>query len=69
MYAMNVNGLEDMRRLMRGSLEGVAAGKSDEELEKDVAEWVSSVLGDRFDKQLEKEKAKKRTAGQIEETD
>jgi hypothetical protein len=50
-------------------LEGVAAGKSDEELEKDVAEWVSSVLGDRFDKQLEKEKAKKRAAGQTEETD
>ncbi|KAF3390394.1 hypothetical protein F1880_009104 [Penicillium rolfsii] len=69
MCALNVNGLEDMRRLMRGSLEGVAAGKSDEELEKDVAEWVSSVLGDRFDKQLEKEKAKKRLAGQNEETE
>jgi hypothetical protein len=69
MCALGVNGLEDMRRLMRGSLEGVAAGKSDEELEKDVAEWVSSVLGDRFDKQLEKEKAKKRAAGQSEETD
>ncbi|KAJ5459945.1 uncharacterized protein N7458_001497 [Penicillium daleae] len=68
MCALNVNGLEDMRRLMRGSLEGVAAGKSDEQLEKDVAEWVSSVLGDRFDKQLEKEKAKKRAAGQSEET-
>lgn len=68
MCALNVNGLEDMRRLMRGSLEGVAAGKSDEQLEKDVAEWVSSVLGDRFDKQLEKEKAKNRAAGQSEET-
>jgi hypothetical protein len=69
MCALNVNGLEDMRKIMRGSLEGVAAGKSDEELEKDVAEWVSSVLGDRFDKQLEKEKAKKRAAGESEETD
>ncbi|CEJ57097.1 hypothetical protein PMG11_05804 [Penicillium brasilianum] len=67
MCALNVNNLEDMRKIMRGSLEGVAAGKSDEELEKDVAEWVSSVLGDRFDKQLEKEKAKKRAAGHSEE--
>ncbi|KAJ5153144.1 uncharacterized protein N7482_009622 [Penicillium canariense] len=68
MCALNVNSLEDMRKVMRGSLEGVAAGKSDEELEKEVAEWVSSVLGDRFDKQLEKEKAKKRTVDPKEET-
>ncbi|KAJ5469687.1 hypothetical protein N7539_009305 [Penicillium diatomitis] len=64
MYALNINGVEDMRRIMRGTLDDVAAGKTDDELEKDVAEWVSSVLGDRFEKQLEKEKAKKRTAGQ-----
>lgn len=69
MYALDINGLDDMRRLMRGSLEEVAAGKSDEELEKDVAEWVSSVLGDRFEKELEKERAKKRSTGQIKETD
>lgn len=64
MYALDVNGLEDMRRLMRGGLEGVAEGKSDEELENEVTEWVASVLGDRFEKQLEKEKARKRVDGQ-----
>lgn len=64
MYALDVNGLEDMRRLMRGGLEGVAEGKSDEELENEVTEWVASVLGDRFEKQLEKEKTKKRMDGQ-----
>ncbi|KAI2786497.1 hypothetical protein POX_g08883 [Penicillium oxalicum] len=63
MCALNVNGVEDMRKLMRSSLDDAAAGKSDDELEKDVVEWVSSVLGDRFEKQLEKEKAKKRTSG------
>lgn len=63
MYALDVNGLEDMRRIMRGGLEGAAAGKSDEELEREVTEWVTSVMGNRFEKQLEKERAKKRQDG------
>lgn len=63
MCMLNVNSVEDMRRIMRGGLEGAAAGKSDEELEKEVTEWVASVLGDRFEKQLEKERAKKREQG------
>lgn len=65
MCALDVNGVEDMRRIMRSGLEGAAAGKSDEELENEVTEWVASVLGDRFEKQLEKEKAKKRQDGQV----
>ncbi|KAJ5768112.1 hypothetical protein N7533_000695 [Penicillium manginii] len=60
MCMLNVNGIEDMRRIMRGGLEGAAQGKSDEELEKEVTDWVASVFGDRFEKQLELEKAKKR---------
>lgn len=60
MCALDVNGVEDMRRMMRGGIEGVAAGKSDEELENEVTEWVAGVLGDRFEKQLEKERARKR---------
>lgn len=63
MYALDVNGVEDMRRIMRGGLEGAAAGKSDEELEREVTEWVTSVMGNRFEKQLEKERAKKRHDG------
>jgi hypothetical protein len=62
MYALDVNGIEDMRKIMRGGLEGAAQGKSDEELENEVQEWVASVLGNRFEKQLEKERAKKRDA-------
>lgn len=64
MYALDVNGVEDMRRIMRGGLEGAAAGKSDEELEREVTEWVSGVLGSRFEKQLEKERAKKTDGGE-----
>lgn len=64
MYALDVNGVEDMRRMMRSGLEGTSAGKSDEELENEVTEWVASVLGDRFEKQLEKERAKKRQDGE-----
>ncbi|KAJ5198191.1 uncharacterized protein N7498_007308 [Penicillium cinerascens] len=68
MYALDVNGIEDMRKIMRGGLEGAAQGKSDEELENDVQEWVASVLGNRFEKQLEKERAKKRDAPNDKET-
>lgn len=60
MCMLNVNGIEDMRRIMRGGLEGAASGKSDDELEKEVTDWVASVFGDRFEKQLEIERAKKR---------
>lgn len=63
MYALDVDGIEDMRRFMRSGIEGAAAGKSDEELEREVTEWASSVLGSRFEKQLEKEMAKKRHDG------
>lgn len=59
LYALNINTLDDARRIMRAGLEGGSPSKSDEELEQDVTEWVSSVLGERFQKQLEKERAKK----------
>jgi hypothetical protein len=61
-YAFDINGLEDLRRVVRGGLEGggPGSGKTDEELEQEVTQWVVSVLGDRFEKQLEKEKMKKR---------
>lgn len=59
LYALDINSLEDARRIMRAGLEGGSASKSDEELENEVTEWVSSVLGERFQKQLERERAKK----------
>lgn len=61
MCALDINGLDDARRVMRTAVEGSLdeSGKSDEELEQQVTEWVTSVLGDRFQKQLEQERAKK----------
>ncbi|KAJ5118975.1 hypothetical protein N7448_010683 [Penicillium atrosanguineum] len=67
MYALDINGIEDARKIMRSGLEGSAQGKSDEDLENDVQEWVASVLGNRFEKQLEKERAKKRDVTANEE--
>ncbi|KAJ5594379.1 uncharacterized protein N7459_000587 [Penicillium hispanicum] len=72
MCALDVNGIEDARRVMRTAIEGSTdgTGKSDEVLEQEVTEWVTSVLGDRFQKQLEKERAKKQLeAGQKEKDD
>ncbi|KAJ5592366.1 hypothetical protein N7537_009270 [Penicillium hordei] len=60
-YALNINGLEDMRRFVRNGLQGGSDTpvKSDEELETEVTEWVAKILGDKFEKQLEKEKMKR----------
>lgn len=59
LYAFDINGLEDMRRIVRGGLEGADSGKTDEELEREVTEWVVGVLGDRFEKRLEEEKLRR----------
>ncbi|KAJ6114944.1 hypothetical protein N7486_000722 [Penicillium sp. IBT 16267x] len=61
MYALDINGLDDARRFMRVAMQGDIdeTGKSDEQLEQEVTEWVTNLLGDRFTKQLEKERAKK----------
>ncbi|KAJ5864616.1 uncharacterized protein N7529_006532 [Penicillium soppii] len=60
-YALNINSLEDMRIFVRAGLQGGSDTpvKSDEELEQEVTEWVTKVLGDKFEKQLEKEKMKR----------
>ncbi|CAG8023999.1 unnamed protein product [Penicillium salamii] len=60
-YALNINNIDDMRKFVRAGLRGGSDTpvKSDEELEEEVTEWVSKVLGEKFEKQLEKEKMKK----------
>lgn len=66
MYALNINTLDDARQVMKAAMEGGASeerSKTDEELEKDVTEWVNNVMGGRFKNQLEQqveiERAKK----------
>jgi hypothetical protein len=60
-YALNINELEDLRKFVRAGLRGGSDTpvKSDEELELEVTEWVSKVFGDKFEKELEKEKMKR----------
>ncbi|KAJ5930531.1 hypothetical protein N7466_006024 [Penicillium verhagenii] len=67
MYALDINGLDDARRFMRVAMQGSIdeTGKSDEQLEKEVTEWVTDLLGDRFTKQLDKERAKKQQEQQL----
>ncbi|KAJ6031399.1 hypothetical protein N7540_002131 [Penicillium herquei] len=61
MYALDINSLDDARRFMSVAMQGGIdeTGKSDEQLEAEVTEWVTNLLGDRFQKQLEKERARK----------
>ncbi|KAJ5780398.1 hypothetical protein N7457_005558 [Penicillium paradoxum] len=60
-YALDINGLEDLRKFVRAGLQGGSdvPMKSDEELEVEVTEWVTKVFGDKFEKELEKEKMKR----------
>ncbi|KAJ5124141.1 uncharacterized protein N7515_007966 [Penicillium bovifimosum] len=60
-YALDINELEDLRKFVRAGLRGGSDTpvKSDEELEMEVTEWVSKVFGDKFEKELEKEKMKR----------
>lgn len=60
-YALDINNLDDMRKFVRAGLQGGSdvPVKSDEELEQEVTEWVTKVLGDKFEKELEKEKMKR----------
>ena len=61
MYAMDINGVEDMRRYVRrGEGEGGLLGEADVELEREVEGWVERVLGERFGRELQKEKERAR---------
>ncbi|KAJ5555026.1 hypothetical protein N7535_007469 [Penicillium sp. DV-2018c] len=60
-YALDINELEDLRKFVRAGLRGGSDTpvKSDEELEMEITEWASKVFGDKFEKELEKEKMKR----------
>lgn len=56
MYALDVNSLEDMRRFVKKEM-GTGTVR-DEEVEREVEEWVAKVLGEKFGVELKKEKEK-----------
>ncbi|OJJ75575.1 hypothetical protein ASPBRDRAFT_118194 [Aspergillus brasiliensis CBS 101740] len=59
LYALDINGVEDMRRFVRkGMVEGDGAlmRGEDKELEREVEGWVAKVLGEKFGKELQRER-------------
>lgn len=58
MYALDVNGFEDMRRYVKKEM-GTGTVR-DEEVEREVEEWVAKVLGEKFGVELKKEKEKEK---------
>ncbi|RDH23289.1 hypothetical protein M747DRAFT_231926 [Aspergillus niger ATCC 13496] len=65
LYALDINGVEDMRKFVRkGMVEGDGAlmRGEDKELEKEVEGWVAKVLGEKFGKELQKEKERSAAA-------
>ncbi|KAI9035531.1 uncharacterized protein KD926_003271 [Aspergillus affinis] len=57
MVALDINRLEDMQSYVRRgfSVDGGELSKTDQEMEEEVAEWVGSVLGKKFEKEVRKE--------------
>ncbi|PLB52579.1 hypothetical protein P170DRAFT_351982 [Aspergillus steynii IBT 23096] len=57
MVALDINRVEDMRRFVRREFnaDGEEVTKTDQELEEEVAAWVGSVLGKKFEREVRKE--------------
>ncbi|GFF31586.1 hypothetical protein IFM61606_00344 [Aspergillus udagawae] len=54
LYALDINSVEDMRRYVKKEM-GTGTVR-DEEVEREVEEWVTKVLGEKFGVELKKEK-------------
>lgn len=57
MVALDINRVEDMQRFVRRGFnaDGGDVTKTDQELEEEVAAWVGSVLGKKFEREVRKE--------------
>ncbi|WEW60279.1 hypothetical protein PRK78_005764 [Emydomyces testavorans] len=51
MYAFDINGLEDLRRKVRGGLGVDGTGRSEQQVEEEFEEWVVSVLNRKAEKE------------------
>ncbi|KAA8645844.1 hypothetical protein EYZ11_010015 [Aspergillus tanneri] len=61
LWALDINAVDDMRRYVRrGYADGGEVSKMDEELEEEVAQWVGSVLGKKFEREVRKEQERTR---------
>ncbi|KAH8426631.1 uncharacterized protein LDX57_004364 [Aspergillus melleus] len=69
MVALDINRIEDMQRFVRRgfNVDGGEVTKTDQELEEEVAEWVGSVLGKKFEKEVRKEQQEGKSAAVVKE--
>ncbi|EEP83018.1 predicted protein [Uncinocarpus reesii 1704] len=51
MYAFDVNGMDDLRRKVRGGLGVDGSGRSEKEVEEELEEWVVTVLNRKAEKE------------------
>ncbi|OJD17584.1 hypothetical protein AJ78_02335 [Emergomyces pasteurianus Ep9510] len=51
MYAFDINTMEDLRRKVRGGLGVDGSGRSEQDVEEELEEWVVSVLGRKAEKE------------------
>lgn len=58
LYALDINDMDDMRRLVRGGLGVDGSGRNEQEVEEDLEEWMATVLDRKAEKEKEREKAK-----------
>ena len=58
-WALDISGLDDMRRLVRGGLGVDGSGRDESEVEEEWEEWLAGVL----ERKKEKEKKRKREGG------
>lgn len=51
MYAFDINTMEDLRRKVRGGLGVDGSGRSEQDVEEELEEWVVTVMGRKAEKE------------------
>ena len=67
LYALDINSLEDMRKIARRSLMGGSPGPEDEQIEKEVEGWVLAFMGKNAEADFQSEMKRARSAREGEE--
>ncbi|KAK2752680.1 hypothetical protein FQN54_008058 [Arachnomyces sp. PD_36] len=60
MYGFGIETLEDMRRAVRGGLGIDGTGRSEQDLEEELEEWVVGVMGRKEGKEQQREREKRK---------
>lgn len=63
MYGFGIETLDDLRKIVRGGLGVDGTGRSEQDLEEELEEWVVGVMG----RKEKKEAGKKQSGGVVDE--